>query len=67
MKKGNDIESDTVFGELKKFGEIKRYNNSYYGGNDVKDFQDLVLITNAKMVSGKRKSKLSNSRMKFFW
>lgn len=53
LKKGNDIESSTVFEELKKFSEVTKYNYCHYSDSNAGDFADMVLITNAKMASGK--------------
>lgn len=54
LKKGNDIERDVVFDELKKYGEIDKYNYEWYENYDYSsrynDFEsyDAIIITNAK-------------------
>lgn len=58
LKKGNDIEPQTVFDELKQFGVAQKHNYSYYsGGHDIGDFREMILITNARVAQGKKKSK----------
>jgi hypothetical protein len=59
LKKGNDIEQETVFDELKKFGEAQKYNYSYYhSGHTIGDFNEMILITNARMAQGKKSNSL---------
>jgi CD109 antigen len=53
LKSGNDIESSTVFEELKKYGEATKHNYSYYDRDHSGKFSDFtscqgVIITNAK-------------------
>ncbi|CAH1734421.1 unnamed protein product [Chironomus riparius] len=59
LKKGNDIEQETVFDELKKFGEAQKYNYShYYSGHDIGDFREMIMITNTKVAQGKKKPRV---------
>ena len=61
LKKGNDIEQSTVFGELEKYNKIDKHNSVWNGNYDWRSFDDFgeakaVIITNAKDQYGMKKS-----------
>ncbi|XP_070505052.1 CD109 antigen-like [Chironomus tepperi] len=54
LKKGNDIEQETVFSELKSYGDVDKWNYEWYDNYDYNqrygdfDSSDAFIITNAK-------------------
>ncbi|XP_070505072.1 CD109 antigen-like isoform X2 [Chironomus tepperi] len=55
LKKGNDIEQQTVFDELRGFGEVQKYNYSYYHSNvTISDFHEMILMTNCRVPQERR-------------
>ncbi|CAG9810736.1 unnamed protein product [Chironomus riparius] len=54
LKKGNDIEQETVFSELKAYGDVDKWNYEWYENYDYNqrygdfDSSDAFIITNAK-------------------
>lgn len=58
LKKGNDIEQETVFSELRSYGEVDKWNYEWYENYDYNqrygdfDSSDAFIITNAKKPYG---------------
>ena len=57
LKKGNDIEQSTVFGELEKYSNIDKHNSVRSGRQEWGYFDDFaesdtVIITNARDENG---------------